>query len=246
MSDLVSIGNPAPLAVSNALRPATALEKVLVAVAAIGWALFLLALLDPAVFGRSPWAAATMFSLVVIGSVGYFVSVYWGTTPGIKNHGVFHSGLMNRGVLAWAVGVGFTAFYVALYWFGESLKGGIDLLEPLSQKLRGGPSDEWFLYGFLYTLLVLVYGARMFLKYRHNRYQIVRTFSVMFFQLGFAFLLPGILKRVANNEFYFTYFWPLSPYSGWPEHFGADPQSWLGYVFLWWGVIALAVATPVL
>jgi len=246
MSALVQIGNPSPRAESDALRPTTAVEKAFLAVAAVGWAMLLLALVDPSVFGSSAWAAPTMFSLVAVGSVGYFISVYWGTTPGIKNHGVFHSGLLNRGVLGWTAGVGFTAFYVMLYWHGESLSGGIALLEPFSQKLRGAPADQWFLYGFLYTLLVLVYGGRMFLKYRHNRYQIVRTCSVMFFQLGFAFLLPGILKRVANNEFYFTYFWPLSPYSGWPDHFGADPQTWLGYVFLWWGVIAIAVATPIL
>ena len=49
------------------------------------------------------------------------------------------------------------------------------------------------------------------MKYRHNRYHLIRTGSVMFFQLGFAFLLPGILKRLNEPEFYFTYFWPLKP-----------------------------------
>ncbi len=31
----------------------------------------------------------------------------------------------------------------------------------------------------------------------------------MFFQLGFAFLLPGLLLAFQQPEFYFTYFWPL-------------------------------------
>jgi Pyruvate/2-oxoacid:ferredoxin oxidoreductase delta subunit len=246
VSALIQLGNPAAAAKTDSVRPPTGAEKLLLTVAGVGWALFALALLSPSLFGSTVWAAPTIFGLVTMGTAGYFISVYRGTHPGIKNHGVFQMSLLNRGALGWATGVGFTTFYVALYWYGDSLRGGIELLEPFSQWLRGSPADQWFLYGFLYTLLVLVYGLRMLLKYRHNRYQLVRTGSVMFFQLGFAFLLPGVLKRVANNEFYFTYFWPLSPYSGWPDHFQADPQTWLGYVFLWWGVIALVVATPVL
>jgi len=246
VSALIQLGNPAPSAKTDSVRPPTRAEKLLLTVAGVGWALFALALLSPSLFGSTVWAAPIIFGLVTVGTAGYFISVYRGTNPGIKNHGVFQMSLLNRGALGWATGVGFTTFYVALYWYGDSLQGGIDLLEPFSQWLRGASADQWFLYGFLYTLLVLVYGLRMLLKYRHNRYQLVRTGSVMFFQLGFAFLLPGVLKRVANNEFYFTYFWPLSPYSGWPDHFQADPQTWLGYVFLWWGVIALVVATPVL
>ena len=163
-----------------------------------------------------------------------------------KSRGAWHSGLRSRGAIAWLVAIVLTTFYVLLYWRGESLKALWMPLEGLSQALRGAPSDQWFLYGFLYTVLVLVFGVRMLVKHKRNRYQLARTSSVMFFQLGFAFLLPGLLKRTAENEFYFTYFWPLSPYSGWPDHFGASPGDWLGYVFLWWGVVAIAVVTPVL
>jgi ferredoxin-type protein NapH len=163
-----------------------------------------------------------------------------------KSRGPWHSGLRSRGVLGWLAALVLTTFYVLLYWNGESLKALWTPLEGLSQALRGAPSEQWFLYGFLYTVLVLAFGIRMLIKHKRNRYQLARTSSVMFFQLGFAFLLPGLLKRGAENEFYFTYFWPLSPYSGWPDHFGASPSDWLGYVFLWWGLIAIVVVTPVL
>ena len=33
---------------------------------------------------------------------------------------------------------------------------------------------------------MIVMGIRMFIKYRHNQYQIVRTASVLFFQIIFA------------------------------------------------------------
>ena len=65
------------------------------------------------------------------------------------------------------------------------------------------------MYGTFYTMAVLVMGVRMFYKYRHNRYQIIRTASVMFFQLGFAFVLPSLLVMFNQPEFYFSYFWPL-------------------------------------
>lgn len=160
--------------------------------------------------------------------------------------GPYHSGLRNRGWAGWLVAAVLTTFYVLLYWRGESLEALWSPLEGLSQWLRGAPSDQWFLYGFLYTVLVLGFGIRMLVKHKRNAYQLARTVSVMFFQLGFAFLIPGLLKRTASNEFYFTYFWPLSPYSAWPDHFGASPGDWLGYVFLWWGLAAIVVVTPVL
>jgi hypothetical protein len=50
------------------------------------------------------------------------------------------------------------------------------------------------LYMALYTTIVGL-GYKFILKYLHNKYQLVRTLSVMFFQLGFAFLIPEILEN---------------------------------------------------
>jgi ferredoxin-type protein NapH len=65
------------------------------------------------------------------------------------------------------------------------------------------------LYSFIYTVSILIMGVRAILKYRHSNYQIIRTCSIMFFQLGFAFLIPQFLKAMSQPEYYFSYFWPL-------------------------------------
>ena len=49
------------------------------------------------------------------------------------------------------------------------------ILDPLAQLTQGGNSSEWFLYGLLYTLSIIVFGVRMLMKYRHNRYHQIRT-----------------------------------------------------------------------
>ena len=48
-------------------------------------------------------------------------------------------------------------------------------------------------------------GVRMIVNYRHSRYHVVRTLSVMFFQLGFAFLIPAILASLNKPEYIFLY-----------------------------------------
>jgi Pyruvate/2-oxoacid:ferredoxin oxidoreductase delta subunit len=85
------------------------------------------------------------------------------------------------------------------------------------------------------------------MKYRHNRYHLIRTCSVMFFQLGLAFLLPGLLKRLNEPEFYFTYFWPLKPEYAWPGLGGVvDKSAALGWFMIGFGLFATLIATPVL
>jgi hypothetical protein len=46
-------------------------------------------------------------------------------------------------------------------------------------------ASQWFVYGSFYTFAILGF-YKFILKYRNNKYQLVRTISVMFFQL-FAF-----------------------------------------------------------
>jgi Pyruvate/2-oxoacid:ferredoxin oxidoreductase delta subunit len=171
-----------------------------------------------------------------------------GTQPGIKNNGVFFSHGQSRGWGGWLLGVVLTTFYSVLYWWGHLLEPAAQTLEPLSQLLRGGPANRWFLYGFFYTLGVLLMGARMILRYRHNRYQIFRTLSVMFFQLGFAFLLPALLMAMQQPELYFTYFWPLdydALFPGTITGLMAKPGG-LGTFMVFWGVAASFIITPVL
>jgi len=236
VSTLVQLGSPSSLSrVGTEVRSPDGVEKIMLAAVGLGCAGLLFAMFAPGSAAARGWIGIFWFALICTGGAGYFWLAYKGTTAGIKNHGVFHSDTSNRGVIGWTLGVAFTAFYVALYWHGESLQRAFVLLDPLSDLLRTPDptssaaqfeeicpcgtlgnqirvkADQWFLYGTLYTAAVGVLGVRMAMKYRHNRYQLVRTSSVFFFQLGFAFLIPNVLKAMNQPEFYFTYFWPLKP-----------------------------------
>ena len=186
------------------------------------------------------WGALALAVLLVIRGR------YVGKPAGVRNDGVFHRSLTARGAIAWALGIAFTAYYVALYWFPESIAGITRLFDPLSRLLRGRPADQWFAYGAFYTFAVVVMGAKFLVKYRHSRYQTWRTVSVMFFQLGFAFLLPAFLALMQRPEFYFSYFWPLDYDALWPGTVGSFSTTTLGLWAIGIGLVLTFVATPVL
>lgn len=167
---------------------------------------------------------------------------------GIDNVGVVSSGLRYRGLTGWILGIVLTAFYVAIYWFPHSLGGMIRVFDPLSEFMRGRSADQWFVYGFYYTLAVVVMGVRAILKYRHIRYQVIRTISVMFFQLVLAFIIPSLLQLFNQPELYFSYFWPLDYDLLWPSQIRAFwlQPGFLGAFAIVWGGILTFIGTPVL
>jgi Pyruvate/2-oxoacid:ferredoxin oxidoreductase delta subunit len=222
--------------------------------ASLGGAALALAFLGHPV-GNGWIAILLSFGLLSAGACAAFWLARKDETPGIKNNGVMFRALTARGAIAWALGILFTAFYVALYFYEDLqargmprvLDGGIRLLDPLARLLSGHDADKWFLYGTLYTLAVLVMGVRMLAKYRHSRYQQLRTFSVMFFQLGFAFLVPSFLKLLQSPEYYFTYFWPLKPWYGYPDGVHSLATSGkFGLFCIAFGAFMTLVATPLL
>lgn len=154
----------------------------------------------------------------------------------------------NRGVAGWMTGVFISGFYICLYWYPEPLSGLISMLDPLSIFLRGRPADQWFLYGFSYTALVLVMGVRFMYKYRGNAYQQWRTASVMFFQLVFSFLIPAWMMAMNQPEFYFSYFWPLKYEYLFPETINwlTDSYTRTGVFLVFWGAVMSFIAVPVL
>ncbi|RME00473.1 MAG: 4Fe-4S binding protein [Calditrichaeota bacterium] len=185
---------------------------------------------------------------IAMGGLIYFLAQLREAPPGIKNNANFFRSLTSRGSLGWLLGVVITAFYVVLYWSPGLLQNWIRMVDPLSRWLRNGPADQWFLYGTFYTLAVLVMGTRMLVRYRHNRYQLVRTGSVMFFQLGFAYLIPALLKALNQPEFYFSYFWPLKYTYLFPDdiHWLATQPGGLGIFMVFWGAMMTFIATPIL
>ena len=106
-------------------------------------------------------------------------------------------------------GIFLILFYVALYFYPQYITNWTLMLDPISQSLSGNTAGKWFLYGFLYTMVMFVMGIRMLIKYRHNRYQLIRTGSVMFFQTAFAFLIPEFLLKLNQPYMDFKNAWPL-------------------------------------
>lgn len=212
-----------------------------------GTGLFMAAL---ALGGFGLWFGTLFFwlttGLVCIGALVYFHYRYGTTRPGIKNDGLVFSSTTARGAIGWVLGIVMTGFYVLLYWFPGTLEGMIRTMDPLSWVIRGQAADQWFMYGTFYTVAVLVMGVRAIYKYRHSRYQIIRTFSVMFFQLGFAFLIPYILAGLNQPEFYFSYFWPLKYEYLWPSANWIWDAGHIGVFMIFWGAVMSFVATPIL
>jgi len=186
------------------------------------------------------------FLTAIIGALMYLVPRVE-EHPGIKNNHIFHSVLKHRGWLGILVGTFFILFYIVLYFYPYYMTNWILLVDPVSQALSGNPAGEFFLYGFLYTLCIFVMGIRMIINYRHSRYQIIRTISVMFFQTAFAFLIPEILIRLNNPYFDFKNIWPLDYDFFFPSSLNQLIENGtIGMFMLVWGIILIIIAVPVL
>ena len=199
---------------------------------------------------------ATLFlwlslGLMAIGILTYTYGTYNGQTVGIKNNHVWFNSFSSRGALGWLAGVALTAFYIQIYWFSDSLEHLIRLFDPLSFLLRDSLADRWFVYGTIYTFVITFLGIKFIVKYRNNRYQIVRTISVIFFQMIFAYFLPFILEEFSTGGGYFgkdlKNVWPLN--YGFIESYQLNAMAKEGvsgmYYFVW-GILLFLVVTPFL
>ncbi|MEO1517951.1 MAG: 4Fe-4S dicluster domain-containing protein [Bacteroidota bacterium] len=149
----------------------------------------------------------------------------------------------------------FIGFYILLYFYPHYITNWTLMLDPISEALGGSPASQWFLYGFLYTVIMIVMGIRMLIKYRHNRYQLVRTSSVIFFQIAFAFLIPEFLVRLNQPYMDLKNAWPLN-YSMFFDYNidsmvgGGTPfaiAGWstsVGTIMFVWGIVLSLVVVP--
>ncbi|MEQ9064099.1 MAG: 4Fe-4S binding protein [Vicingaceae bacterium] len=187
------------------------------------------------------------FLLAALGGLMYIIPVYFTELPGIKNDGVFFSKTKNKGWIGIGLGVLLIGFYIALYKFPEFISNWVLILDPMSRWLSGQDADQWFLYGFIYSLSMTIMGVRMMLKYRGNMYQQVRTLSVLFFQLCFAFTLPQILKLLNKPAYDLKSIWPLE-YTFFFDY-RIDEHIAAGNFGLWlfaWGVLLFVLGVPTL
>ena len=153
---------------------------------------------------------------------------------------------INTGWLGVIAGFILIGFYILLYWKPEYINNWVVMVSPLSKYLNGGEASQWFLYGLMYTVIMLVMGIRMLAKYQHNKYQRVRTYSVMFFQTAFAFLIPQILARFNMPAPDLKNMWPLD-YSFFFDYRLDEMISngTIGIFMLVWGIVLFSIGVPV-
>ena len=192
-----------------------------------------------------PILGLTIGALVL--SALLFSYVHLKRAAGINNDNIYLKSHSSNGWLSWALGIILIAFYIVLYWYPFEFTNLFFLVSPASVYLRGKLADQWFLYGTLYTVAVTVMGIRMFVKYRHSRYHLIRTASIIFFQGVFAYFIPSLLESLNEPAMDLKLAWPLdynyfAPY----KVTSATSQGDVAMMLFVWGIILSLVILPYL
>ena len=235
-------------------------QKTAVFIGMFGLLVLILAAFNLNFPNKTTWLSIALMS-ITSGVLLYAYGSYSGKSSGIKNDGIWFKSLTSRGLLAWALGIAITGFYIILYFFPQYLglrsegsnTGLIGLFDPLSNFLSGNPASQWFVYGTLYTLSILAFGIKFIWKYWGNSYEVLRTLSVMFFQLSFAFIIPELMARLNGEKGYnipyydFKNIWPLNYYNF--DQYRIDgfiSSGDLGLALLIFGIASILIITPIL
>ena len=153
--------------------------------------------------------------------------------------------ITHRGVTAWILTGALLAFYLVLYnkdlpFVGGYIYGLVG--NPLGAVASAtGLIHKWNVYGLIYTIAIVGGGSYVIAKYRHNKYQIVRTSVVMFVQTTLAFLVPYILEVFNKPAVYLSYLWPLEIKLLYPDNLSQFPTY-----FAVWAVVGSIVVAPLL
>ncbi len=231
-------------------------QKAMIAISLLGLLLIVLAQ------EKSSYLLALSMLLISSGIIGFAWRSYLTRPSGIQNNGIWFRSISSRGILGWITGLILTFFYIILYWYPQYLGLGIEgapnrgivgFFDPLAMALKGTPASQWFVYGTLYTLAIFSFGIKFIWKYRHNRYQILRTISVMISQMFFAYLIPELLEGL-NEEYSTKWFdkdlknmWPLD-YDFFDQWHIANMSSTglLGWSVLIFSLLLIFVISPYL
>ncbi len=188
------------------------------------------------------------FGLGIIGALMFIIpNVISKGPPGIKNNGIWFNAATNRGWIGWFAFIFLVGFYLLLYFRPDYIVNWTHIVDPISENLSGNAASQWFLYGFLYCTVMTVMAVRMYIKYRHNKYQTLRTTSVLFFQIVFAFLIPEILVRFEKPWYDFKNAFPLDYdfFFSWNLN-ELISSGGLGVFILVWGIVLTLVIVPVM
>ncbi|TDT43828.1 4Fe-4S binding protein [Maribacter spongiicola] len=231
-------------------------QKLAVLTGMIGMGILILQLFNLKLGNTALWLTVSIVAIFA-GIIWFSQAAYAHKHKGIKNDGIWFKSISSRGVLAWMAGIALTGFYIVLYFYPEYLglvkdgdnTGLIALFDPLSKGLSGNPASQWFVYGTMYTVAILAFGAKFIWKYRHNKYEQLRTVSVMFFQTAFAFFIPEIMARLNGDLPYYDLknMWPLNYYNF--ERYrinGFIDSGSVGMTMLFFGIISIFVISPFL
>ncbi len=187
------------------------------------------------------WPLVTFVLIGLISLLVFFREKSKDNSPP-RSSSPIHTGWL--GVIA---GLYLTGFYILLYWAPSYINNWISMVNPISESLSGNEASNWFLYGLMYSIIVIVMGVRMMSKYRHNKYQRIRTWSVMFFQTAFAFLIPEILVRLNQPWFDFKNIWPLDYDFFFKYNIQELTSSGsLGIFMLVWGIVLIILGVPIM
>lgn len=186
------------------------------------------------------------FGLCIMGAMLYILPKLQHQS-GIKNDRIFFNPMKNVGWLGIVTGTWLIVFYVLLYFYPEYMTNWVMMVDPVSNLINGHEAGRFFLYGFIYTLCIIIMGVRFIIHYRHSKYQVLRTISVMFFQTAFAFLIPEILVRLNQPYYDFKNIWPLDYSFFFDYRLNAMVDNGtIGIFMLGWGIALIIVAVPVL
>jgi ferredoxin-type protein NapH len=188
------------------------------------------------------------FGLAIIGGLLYIVPDFILMGPaGIKNNALFQHSATNRGIGGIVTAAFFITFYFLLYFFPDLIINPILTTNKISLSLSGNPASQWFMYGLIYCSVMTVFAVKMYVKYRHNLYQVIRTSVVLFFQVAFAFLIPELLVRFNKPWYDFKNAWPLNYtfFFDWNINSLMD-SGHLGMFMLVWGIVLTVIVIPVM
>ena len=232
---------------SNPAFRASVVERVGLAMVAVGVVAVVVAFAG----GAAPvWTG--MLALIGLGGGGVVFALGGLGRAGDERAGTMTSSNKARGAVGWLMGLVLTGLYVLVYFAPDALAGLVAIGDPLSRLLRGVPATldnggQWWLYTTVYTLAVAVMGVRALVRYRHSRYHVVRTLSVVCFQTVIAFALPAVLVRLQQPELFLHTTWPLDYDLFFPWKVAELRESGrLGLAMVVWGAVLIAVVTPVL
>ncbi len=250
INESMSLAKPSPQNISTK-------QKIALALGFLGLFIMVLALANVDLPNKGIFLTISI-GLISTGTIIYANDAYLTKLEGIKNDGLWFKSISSRGTWGWILGVVLTAFYIVLYFKAELLglgkdgaanTGLISLFDPLSNLLSGRQASEWFVYGTLYTVAIIIFGYKFILKYRHNRYQQLRTVSVMSFQFAFAFIIPELMYRLNSDVPYndLKNMWPLNYYAfdQWRVD-GFLNSGTIGFAFLVLGILSIFVISPFL